>query len=333
VFTGIGDQFNIALAVAPICFFIVSYLGFLIAGYVYSKELDQFFTLVLRTDQGCKLEESKSLGPDAGAPTTAIPIRHTACLSFLWAHSLALLFLFLIAELSLVLALWFGMSTARNIVQLETWTYSVSTFLLRAYDALIHLFNIWFGRTLNSSSVDLEAEIMTVEKHLTKVESTSIALSSPRAFEGDFLVSDSVIGSLVYGHGCPVRENMTELHDFYNCSLFARLLIILRGLVREALLLEPYPKGVIQNLPLSHLEHLVIRHLSEQSQTVENRLAYLMEQQVSEFKRDLLICCLCGVVVAVIIFVVGFSFLDATDSVFMSNVVKKSYAPTVWRIH
>jgi guanylate cyclase len=327
VFTGIGDQFNIALAVAPICFFIVSYLGFPIAGYVYSKELNQFFTLILRTDQGYKLEASKSLGPDAGAPITAIPIRHTACLSFLWAHLLVLLFLFLIAELLLVLALWFGMSTARNIVQLETWTYSVSTLLPRAYDALIHLFSVWFGRAFNSRSVDLQAEIATVEGYLTKIESTSITLSSPRGLGGDFLGSDAVVRSLVYGQDCPVGENVTELHDFYNCSLIVHLLIVFRGLVREALLLEPSSDGVIENLPLSHLEHLVMWHLSQQSQTVENRLAYLMEQKVSEFKRDLLVCCLCGVVIATIIFVVGLWFLGAMDSVFMCILVLMKRLP------
>jgi hypothetical protein len=141
---------------------------------------------------------------------------------------------------------------------------------------VIHLYNAWLNQRLDSPIISRELELAIVDTLVAAIERTTAELAS-HALEGSVLGFDKEIDALVFGDSCQVVEEATDL---YNCSFTTPLPNLLRGLIREVTRLLPTSNAMIDNIPLSHIYHLVMTHLYEQDARIEDRLAQLMEIKV-----------------------------------------------------
>jgi hypothetical protein len=83
---------------------------------------------------------------------------------------------------------------------------------------------------------------------------------------------DSRIDSLVLGNHCEITSHFPRLHDLYECVYPTHLHIVLRELLSEVIQALRYNTGVITGVPLTSLEHLVMVHLTNQSELMDTLL-------------------------------------------------------------
>jgi PAS domain S-box-containing protein len=320
MYSAYGSSFQLAAAAVPVGLAIVTYVFAPLLALLYLREMRRLFVIALRCDAAARDEAARPLGAQYIHCAKASLRAAAPGISFVSAYSLLLLVVFLIIAGLSAGALLFGGTTASDVVLLESFAHSNNVRLPRTTEAAVHMYNAWLGQGTNSSSVNVTAEQERVMWLLDAVDAATVDLQSSSG-GGSIMGFDDEIDNLVLSGRCTLPENPKELHELYNCSYTTHLFVVFRRLVREIIQLLPNSRAEINDVPLTNLQHIVLKHCGRQHMLMDTRLSQLANTRVASYKAMLLGCCLGGIAASVLFFFALRVFLHELGAVFDSVII------------